>query len=139
MDVLGISNLIGKVIDKVVPDKDAALQAKQKLLELQQAGELAALASETEVIKGQLAINQAEAASGSLFVAGWRPAIGWICAASLALQFFVMPLWGYIGAAVGHPVAPPPFDFGALWNITLGMLGMAGWRTLEKVKGVARD
>lgn len=136
MDVLGVASLVSKVIDKVVPDKDAALAAKQKLLELQQAGELAVLASETDVIKGQLAINAAEAANPSVFVAGWRPFIGWTCGTAFSLHFVVFPMGEYLGAITGHPFAPPAFDMTALLNVTLGMLGMAGWRTLEKVRGI---
>ena len=82
--------------------------------------------------------NKAEAAQQSVFVAGWRPAIGWVCAAALAFQYLVRPFWLW-GLAVWWPSAPvPPTLDGMLWELVMGMLGIGGLRTLEKVKGVKR-
>lgn len=91
----------------------------------------------------QMEVNKIEAAHGSLFVAGWRPAIGWIGAAALAYQFLLYPLllWG-MTLAQGYELfpdwveAPPLLPTDALWVILSGMLGIAGMRSLDKIKGV---
>lgn len=91
----------------------------------------------------QMEVNKVEAAHGSLFVAGWRPAIGWIGAAALAYQFLLYPLllWG-MTLAQGYELfpdwveAPPLLPTDALWVILSGMLGIAGMRSLDKIKGV---
>lgn len=92
----------------------------------------------------QMEVNKIEAAHASLFVAGWRPAIGWIGAAALAYQFLLYPLllWG-MTIAQGYELfpdwieAPPLLPTDALWVILSGMLGIAGMRSLDKIKGVA--
>jgi hypothetical protein len=100
---------------------------------------------DASLMQGQMEVNKVEAASASLFVAGWRPAIGWIGAAAMAYQFLLYPLlvwgWSLMQARGWVPSAltpPPMLDTDALWVVLTGMLGIAGARTLEKVKGVAR-
>jgi hypothetical protein len=99
---------------------------------------------DAEIAKGQIEVNKEEAKSASLFVSGWRPAIGWIGAASLAYQFILYPLlvWAWealkTGGHVPADMAPPPMlDAEALWILLSGMLGIAGMRSFEKSKGVA--
>ena len=99
---------------------------------------------EAQLIAGQQQTNAAEAQHRSLFVAGWRPAIGWIGAVSLGYQFVLYPLlvwgWAWMQAQgwVPRELTPPPIlDADALWVIITGMLGIAGMRSVEKVKGVA--
>ena len=75
----------GKLIDRLWPDPTQAAQAKLELFKLQQSGELAQ-------ITGQLEINKAEAQHSSVFVAGWRPFIGWVCGSALAYQYLIRPL-----------------------------------------------
>jgi len=83
----------------------------------------------------QREINKAEAASSSLFVSGWRPAIGWICAAALAFQYLLRPLWTW-ASGVWWPGAPlPPALDDMLWQLMFGMLGMGSLRTIEKMGG----
>jgi hypothetical protein len=90
-----------------------------------------------ELAKAQIGVNAVEAASPSLFTSGWRPAIGWICGAALAYQYLLRPLvsWGVIAA--GHPLPMMPGLDENLWQLLMGMLGLGGLRTFEKVKGVA--
>lgn len=97
------------------------------------------------LLQGQMEVNKVEAASSSLFVAGWRPAIGWIGAVALGYQFLLYPLlvwvWALLQARgqVPNNLQPPPMlDTEALWVVLSGMLGIAGLRSVEKVKGVAR-
>lgn len=123
--------VLGQVLDKIFPDQTQANEAKAKLIELQMNGEL-------QKIAGQLEVNKAEAQNSNLFVAGWRPAIGWVCALALFYQFIVRPLiaWGF--AIYGHPLPPMPGLDDMLWELLFGMLGLGSLRTVEKVKGVAK-
>jgi hypothetical protein len=126
-----------KLIDRLWPnpvDRDAA---KLKLLELQQSGDLAKLTAETDLAKGQLAVNAAEAASGSALTSGWRPAVGWVCAGGLAYQVILSPLLTWGAALAGHPIATPELNMETLMTLLFGMLGLGGYRTFEKTKGVA--
>ena len=81
--------------------------------------------------------HKVEAASSSLFVAGWRPAIGWVCGAGCAWNWIGLPMASFIMAAIGHTVAIYPADLGEMMPLLLGMLGIGTLRTVEKIKGVA--
>lgn len=133
LDVIGIG---AKLIDKIIPDKGAAAEAKLKLLELQQTGELAQLTAETDLAKGQQDINKVEAASSSIFVAGWRPALGWVCASIFAANYIGEPILAWLSPLLSLP-PPPRLDMGEVYPVLLGMLGLGGLRTAEKMKGVA--
>ena len=115
-----------KVLDRVLPDPAQQAAAKLELLKLQQNGELAQ-------ITGQMEINKVEAASSRLFVSGWRPSIGWVCGAGFAVQFVIGPLAEWGSALAGHPVKFPQMDTGTMMPLLLGMLGLGGLRTAEKL------
>jgi len=118
------------IINKIFPDPAQASAAKLELLKLQQSGELAIMTSQTD-------INKQEASSSSVFVSGWRPAIGWVCALALAYQYLVRPLGGTIASLLGFTIPPLPGLDDNLWQLMMGMLGMGGLRTFEKIQGVA--
>jgi hypothetical protein len=118
------------LITRIFPDPAQADQAKLELLKLQQSGELASMTAQTD-------INKAEASNPSLFVSGWRPAIGWVCALALAYQYLLRPLSGTIASLFGMVIPPLPGLDDNLWQLMMGMLGMGGLRTFEKVQGVA--
>ena len=118
------------LITRIFPDPEKADQAKLELLKLQQSGELASMTAQTD-------INKVEASNTSLFVSGWRPAIGWVCALALAYQYLLRPLSGTIASLVGVTLPPLPGLDDNLWQLMMGMLGMGGLRTFEKVQGVA--
>ena len=128
--VTALLNIGGKVIDRVWPDPAQAAQAKFELFKLQQSGELTQIA-------GQLEINKEEAKNPSVFVSGWRPAIGWVCAFALFYQYIGRPVSQGIAAAIGHPIPVLPGLDDNLWQLLLGMLGLGGLRTFEKIQGVA--
>ena len=86
----------------------------------------------------QLEISKISAAHRSVWVAGWRPCVGWVCAAALGYTYVVQPLMIFIMAQTGHLVEMPALDIGGLMPILMGMLGLGGLRSYEKVKGVAR-
>lgn len=126
---------IGKIADKIWPDPVAKAAGLLELERLRQTGELAQLAAETDLAKGQLEINKIEAASERLFVSGWRPFIGWVCGVAFCYHFIIQPILAFIIANSGGDVKLPQFDMNALFTVLMGMLGLGGLRTLEKVKG----
>lgn len=126
--------VIGSVLDKIFPDKTEAEKAKIKLIEMAQAGEFKAIDADLEMARNQTEINKTESAHHSVFVSGWRPFVGWVCGAAMVYQYIARPF--LIG--VGGYADMPGLD-NTLWEILAGMLGIAGLRTWEKVKGVARS
>lgn len=129
--------LLGKVFDKVIPDPQAAADAKLKVMQLMQNGDLAVLNADIQQITGQTDTNKVEAANTSIFVAGWRPFIGWICGSALGYEYILQPLLAFGFAAAGHPVTFPKIEDASMNTILMGMLGLGGLRTYEKVKGAA--
>ena len=93
----------------------------------------AALAS----VQQQIDINKIEAASPNVFVSGWRPSIGWICGAAFGLHFVILPVLGWLAVLFGHDPIVVPFDMDTLMTVLMGLLGLGGLRTFEKVRGVA--
>jgi hypothetical protein len=87
----------------------------------------------------QIEVNKAEAASGSIFIAGWRPFIGWVCGAALVVQYIASPLLPWLGAVAGFELPPIPSLDDSLWQLMAGLLGLGGMRTFEKMKGVDRS
>jgi hypothetical protein len=126
--MLGIGN---KVIDRLWPDPAQAAAAKLELFKLQQSGELA-------VITGQMEINKAEAANPSVFVAGWRPFIGWVCGAACAWNWIGLPMAKALAVYHQVPFALSPADLSEMMPVLIGLLGLGGLRTVEKIQGVAR-
>jgi len=123
-----LKSLIGPVtglLDKFIEDKDA----KNAL-----AHEISTMAERhaQELAKGQLEVNKVEAAHKNLFVAGWRPAIGWICGFALMYSTILSPILG-----IWYTV--PPVDSSLLTTVLMGMLGLGAMRTVEKAKGVQRE
>ncbi|TNE60813.1 MAG: hypothetical protein EP335_17390 [Alphaproteobacteria bacterium] len=117
-------------LDKLIPDKNARQAFEHEL--------------EMEILKaglGQMEINKAEAAHPSIFVAGWRPFVGWVCGAALAWQFIGRDLFLWLQAAFLPDLPAPPALGGSdtLVTVLLSMLGLGGLRTVEKLKGVNRD
>ena len=92
-----------------------------------------------ELAKGQLEINKAEATHKSIFVAGWRPFIGWTCGVALCWHFVLAPITIFLCAYLGVVIPElPTFDMGSLMTVLMGMLGLGGLRTYEKQKGLTK-
>lgn len=137
MNPLGIGAIIdsvGKVASDLITTDKERIELELEGKRIDQATDLA-----------QMEVNKTEAQNQNLFVAGWRPAIGWVGAAAMAYQFLLYPLlvwsWTWMQAEqiVPQEVRPPPMlDTEALWVILSGMLGIAGMRSFEKTRGVAR-
>ncbi len=129
-------------LDPAIAAKNAQEQAQwaAKLAEMELQLRNAELTLDGTLIQAQNKVNEIEAASEDPFVRRWRPAIGYICGIGLSLTFIIGPFFTWISGwiATGKPgpfPLPPTAD---LMVLTLGMLGIGGYRTFEKVRGVAR-
>ena len=119
----GLLAVANTVLSKVIPDKS---------LRDTIAFDLATLSEKqaNEQILAQMEVNKAEAAHKNLFVAGWRPGVGWVCVLGMFINFIVVPLsMGYL----------EPLDLTEMMPVLLGMLGLGGMRSYEKKNGVARE
>ena len=130
-----IQQLIGPVtglLDKFIEDKD-----KKNAI----AFELSTMAEKhaQELAKAQLEVNKTEAAHRSLFVSGWRPAVGWTCCIGLASQYILIPMANFALALADSTVKIPVLDMATMMPVLMGMLGLGAMRTVEKTKKVQRD
>ncbi|MCE2761894.1 MAG: holin family protein [Acetobacteraceae bacterium] len=123
---------LGTLVDRLIPDKAAAERAKADM-------EAALVRAANEAALAQVEVNKIEAGHSSVFVAGWRPAIGWVCAAALAWAFIVAPVATWAMAALGVKETLPAIGTDNLFELVLAMLGLGGLRTFEKMRGVARQ
>ena len=135
--ISGLFNVGQSLIERFFPDPEKKAAAQLELLKMQQSGELATMAAATDLAKAQLLVNQAEAGSGSIFVGGWRPAIGWICASGLFYEFLLSNLLPWtLQVTTGRVIPPmPELPMETLTTLLFGMLGLGGLRTIEKIKG----
>ncbi len=133
LDLLGkLVDPVSNILDKVVEDKDQ----KAKL-----AHEIATMAERhaQELARGQIEINKEEAKSRNIFIAGWRPFVGWTCGLALFWHFLGLPVTLFVTGwfDLQHPPLPE-FDMQSLMTVLLGMLGLGGMRTFEKFKGITK-
>jgi hypothetical protein len=128
---------LGTLIDRLIPDRAVAEKAKAEMeAELIRASNEAALA--------QVEVNKIEAGHSSVFVAGWRPAIGWVCAGAMALYYIPMALvgtalWAWACIHAGAIVPRPEMGIVEIIGLVTSLLGMGTLRTTEKLNGVARQ
>ena len=131
----GLFDLGKGLIDRVLPDPAAKAAAQLELLKMQQAGDLAQLAADTDLAKLQIQTNMAEAA-GNWFTAGWRPFIGWICGVSLCYVAIIEPVARFVAQVwFAYTGAFPTIDTQLTMQVLLGMLGLGAMRSAEKIKG----
>lgn len=119
--------IVDRIFGRLIPDPEARQKAIVELYASLQTSDLA-----------QIQVNTEEAKSHSLFVAGWRPFIGWVCGLALFYQYLLTPIAVWVGFLVGHPIPQPPTLDEHLWELMFGLLGMGALRSFEKLKGVAR-
>ena len=119
---------VAKILNKLVADKDLKTKLQHELE-----------AAIHDINLAQIEANKAEAAHLSIFVAGWRPFVGWTCGISLAYHFIFSPLLQFSFALAGYEQELPSFEFSQLSSILMGMLGLSGLRTWEKWKGVSKE
>ena len=130
-----ISSLVTPVtglLDKFIEDKDqkAALAHEIATLADKQANEQAV---------AQIELNKVEAAHKSMFVAGWRPSIGWVCSLAMLLNFILIPFINLGLEFGGLDLQLDLIDMETMMPVLFGMLGLGGMRTAEKLKGVQRE
>ena len=127
--------LIGPVtslLDKFIPDSDE----RNRL-----AHEISTMAERhaQELAKAQIGVNKEEAKSSSIFVSGWRPAVGWVCVSGMAFNFICVPLGNFALTVSGVDAFLPSLDLSQMMPVLMGMLGLGAMRSFEKAKGCARD
>jgi hypothetical protein len=123
---------IASLLDKIIPD---AVERDRLAHEIATMAERHA----QELAKAQIEVNKEEAKSSSMFVAGWRPAVGWICATGMGFNFIIVPLGGFVCAVAGVDISFPTLDLSEMMPVLMGMLGLGAMRSFEKTKGVARE
>jgi len=118
---------VARILDKFIVDKDLKEKLEHEIkLEIQKAN------------IAQIEVNKAEALHRTVFVAGWRPFIGWTCGLALAYHFILQPIIVFAMSANGVAYDLPEFDMGSLMTIVLGLLGLGGMRSFEKLKGLTK-
>jgi hypothetical protein len=125
----GVSGLINTIRGKSPEDA-------MKLAEIAAKYQSDILAADVQAVQAQNDVNKIEAASNSVFVAGWRPFIGWVCGGAFAINFAIGPLASWASALFGHPVTFPTLNMSDMLPVLMGMLGLGGMRSWEKVNGV---
>ena len=132
MSLLGVGEIaqaVGGIVNKFLPDKSQ--EEKDALTR-----ELAQLQFDQAVIQSQTDTNKAEAGNAAVFVAGWRPFVGWVCGAAFAWTFVIGPMVSYLANLLGATVELPALDLSQLSPVLMGMLGLGAMRTVEKVNGI---
>ena len=124
----GLVDSVGKIVDELHTSDEEKAQAKIKLKEL-----------ENELQTKQMDINKVEAGHKSIFVAGWRPALGWIIVIILGYSYLFQPFIAMTLKIIGKDVELPNLNLDQIFPLILGMLGLGGLRSFEKSKGIARD
>jgi hypothetical protein len=126
-DISGIgavADLASSLINRFFPDKTEQEKAQ--------------LAAALQIIQGQLDANRAEASNVNVFVAGWRPFIGWVCGSACAWNWIGLKVALFGAAYFGHTLNLAPAELGEMMPVLMGMLGLGGLRTIEKIQGVTK-
>ena len=133
-----ITGPIASLIEKYIPSAEDRAKLNLEILQVQQSAEFKQIDAAIALGQQQSDVNKVEAASTRIFIAGWRPFVGWVCGAGLAMSTIVSPLLTWISAVCGHPTTFPKLDDPLLQSTLAGMLGLGfGLRTVEKLQGKA--
>jgi hypothetical protein len=140
---MGILDLVAgpilDIVDKIIPTPMTAeqkVQAQLAVAQLAQNEEFKQIDAQLATTQQQTDTDKAEASSNSLFVAGWRPFIGWICGTGLGWNYIGISVLSFLTTVVGHPVVMQKADLSEMMPLLIGMLGLGGMRTYEKINGV---
>lgn len=131
MDPISIAMSLGDKLLGFIPNPAEKARAELEM-------KTALLNAMVEESKGQAETNKIEAGHQSIFVAGWRPAIGWVCAAGFGWTFLFHPLLSWFMYVSGVTTPLPEIDHGILLELTMGMLGMGALRSFDKWKGKSK-
>ena len=128
----GIGDSVAKIIGMFKVDPTVALQQTEAIEKMKSDLQNKLV----DQITAQIDVDKQEASNANIFVAGWRPFIGWVCGVGLLCQYLIGPIFTWLDALVStHPTPFPPLDLGTLLTLLLGMLGLGGMRSYEKVNG----
>jgi Holin of 3TMs, for gene-transfer release len=140
-DLTGLGSVFdfaGKIFDRVLPNQAERDAAKLELFKAQQAGQLQELAQEFELKKAQIGINLEEAKSSDPFVSRGRPFVIWVCGFALAYSVLIEPIMRFVATVVFHYTGTfPVIDTTLTMQLLVALLGLSGYRSFEKFKGVA--
>jgi hypothetical protein len=131
-DIPQMVTTIGGIVNKFIPDRDAQVKLQAEL-------QMKLLEIEANAAKAQTEINQVEAGSSNWFVSAWRPSVGWVCSLAFAWQFVIQPFFSFAYTLYTKQPAPVvALDHDALNTVLFGLLGLGGFRSWEKVRGVSK-
>lgn len=125
-----VVGIVGNVLDRVIPDKNAREKAKEELTK-------AINDQDFQLAIEQIKVNAVEAQSDNIFKSGWRPGIGWVCGIAFSLHFVFFPILNWFLMLFHQQPILVPFDMATLNTVLGGLLGIGGLRTIEKLKGAA--
>lgn len=123
----GIVEGLASGLDELFTSDEEREAAKLKLMTLMQQPHILQAAANIEGAKHR-----------SVFVAGWRPAIGWIAACGLGYEFLILPFASLINAYAELPAELPNLQSDQLMSLVMALLGLGGMRSFEKYKGVSK-
>lgn len=136
---LALIPAISGLLDKIIPDPEMREKAQIELLKSERTSDIEELRLALSADQMQADINKVEAENKNIFISGWRPFIGWVCGVAFAYHFVLQPILAFIIANANNgKVELPSFDMQALSTVLMGMLGLGGLRTLEKIKNVTK-
>lgn len=124
---------VSELLDRIIPDPQARERAKLELARSENASALQLITLAVQADTAQTRINETEAQHARLFISGWRPFIGWVCGVAFAYHFVLQPLLAFAIANAGGEVRLPAFAMDELSTVLMGLLGLGGLRTLEKI------
>jgi len=139
----GLIESVGKIADDLITSDEERLEKENEMLKANLHYSLEDKKLDTKLMTSQIEVNKIEAGHSNIFIAGWRPAIGWIGAVALGYQFIIYPfliwIWTFLQSQEVIPKEvsyPPVLDIGALWTIVSGMLGIGVMRSFDKTKNI---
>ncbi|MGB2573877.1 MAG: 3TM-type holin [Henriciella sp.] len=124
--------LVKDVVGSFLPEDPKKRAEAERKIEAQLTEHLA------KIDMAQLEVNKTEAAHRSVFIAGWRPFVGWACGVSLAWSYICQPILTFALVQAGYGVELPALDMSQMMPVLMGMLGLGGLRSFEKYKGVSK-
>lgn len=136
----GIDDIIGeglKLANKFIKDPAEQQRFALEMEQLKQSDRFKEIDAALESARMQTEVNKAEAASGNPFASSWRPSVGYVCAAGLAYAAILEPLIRVLAPILGYTGNLPAVDTAITMQILIGLLGLGGMRSAEKIKGAA--
>jgi hypothetical protein len=132
-----VAGVVGKLIDRFIPDPAQKAAAEMELLRMAQAGEFKQIEAELQLAQMQADVNKVEAGSADPFTSRWRPSVGYVCAFGLAYAAILEPFLRLAVTVYGVPAPLPAVDTTLTMQLLFGLLGLGGMRSYEKSKGAA--